>query len=158
YHKLSFAKLDKTFEINNKPKMAVGTCIGKDIQVMELNHFKPLYITMDRGFLTSAVYNIINDRWTEAFAQQYVDYISNKFFYHSSDVRIIFIYGECPFDRGPKDKWDHLEYNAQVSMYHNFLSRIPSKFVYSFHNNFDDESVETFERIYREAGGTNFEH
>lgn len=151
-YKFSVSQFFDLFGLQAEEKM-VGFSLGKDFQIMKLNKeglIRPRTI-MDRGFLSSVVYGVINNRFTKQFGDFYVKYIVDNFL--SDDVLIVYIDAGCEGNPNRcKDRWDNkIEFENQIEIYKRYLPMIPRGNLTVFRNNFTPKSIEEFKELIEEA-------
>ena len=141
-------------------KAILGVSFGKDLQTLQFlkeKIFEDKIIIMDRGFLSSAVYGILFNRFSEEEAIQYLEYIQNRFFsQEENQAEIIYVDSQKknPFDRGYKDKWNNLDQtdsNFQSRIYNGIINNPLlegiRKRIHMFNNDFDEDSRMSFKKM-----------
>lgn len=133
-------------------KIGKGFAFGKDIQLLELRKWNLVKepIVVDRGFLSTAVYGVLDNRMTIQEGHDYLKYI--KLNYDMNKIKILCFAGENPKsedDRNKKDGWEGLTYDKQVEMYREFIDDIGER-IYVFSNWFNEQSVGQFKDLMRE--------
>lgn len=127
-----------------------GLALGKDLQILHLMKYGFIREPMlcDRGFLSTAVYGVLNKRFNKGFGNKYLEYISSN--YGAINVQIVLIMGQNPVtekDRQKKDGWEKLEYKEQLDMYDYFISS--GLKVHRFTNTFKEDAIASFNTLLR---------
>lgn len=146
YFKNSYAEMKQIFNLGDTK--TIGYQIGKDVTIMKMLEQEIIdnnkLIIIDRGFISSCVYSDILGRISESYLINQIKYITNI----AKDLwKIIFVYGENPIQRGPKDFLDDMPYQIQFDTYLKYLQYIPKSNLIEFENCFDQGSIERFKTL-----------
>ena len=127
-----------------------GHCLGlgKEIMIHELNkngYLKDTY--MDRGIITALAWGVFQKRITREQAMEQFNYFIKDGLF--DNVRIIYVVGENPNERGFKDIWDSVPRSVELFALDIFLKALEDNGIRyeKFKNNFDYKSIDKFKKL-----------
>ena len=141
-YKFSFGDYYRKFELNDKQK-GIGFGIGKDLQIMKLHKegFIPRELIMDRGFISCAIYSVLEGRCSIEWAEAYFKYVIDNF-YDPDTMKILYVYGRNSSKRVRKDAWLNVSREDELELYEFFNSKIPT--LKSYENEFNKHDKTMF--------------
>lgn len=150
-HKLQFGLYyDKI--LNSDKKYSLGYSIGKDLQFLTLlqnNFLTKEKFFVDRLFLTSIVYSVLDERFTRDQGKQYLELLLKNFGDVIRKMYIVYLEGKNPIPR-VKDSFDsRFLYDDERLLYHYFLNLliVNDIEVMQFENEFTEESILNFKEF-----------
>ena len=127
-----------------------GHCLGlgKEIMIHELNKNGYLNSTyMDRGIITALAWGVFQKRITQKEAMDQFNYFIKDGLFQN--VKIIYVVGKNPEQRGYKDIWDDVPRDVELNSFDTFLKALKDSGVgyERFYNAFDEKSVNRFKKL-----------
>ena len=123
---------------------------SKEIMLHDLikNGYIDEHVLMDRGVISHWVWSLINCRQSKTQVINEIHAFKNAGFFEF--VNIVFVTAEEAFDRGPKDRYDSMDYQTELEAYEWVIEQIkriallwPIKFV----NKGTQASVKSFRNL-----------
>lgn len=159
-YKFPFVPYQKEFLAKDKNDTGKGSketwhfTTGYDITILSLNKanlIRSIFpVLVDRSFLDNIVLGVMQERITENYGYEYIDYLHAQGYLEN--VRILYV-DKKNKEQGrtiKKDDWEFLEYEKQVELFAKYIKHLSKKYnikTYQFVNKFDTESVESFKSM-----------
>jgi thymidylate kinase len=135
-------------------EFVAGMGVGRDLSILEMFPAMNKHIVMDRGILSTLVWNYMQDRISEDRLDSYVNLLNPLL--NNPNVQIIWVYGiKEGYGRDRGDGYDGVPLELQTGAYYKFMLKFKGLAnITSFCNMFDSVSDQRFERLIRRK----FEH
>ncbi len=146
-HKLKYIDFYNNFYPNKE--ISWGFSCGKDLMFLSLVENNLIdNIILDRGFLSSVIYSILDKRINEEIGNYYIEYLKNQYEKIFDNFKIIFVSGKNQNGR-IKDYWDdYYKYEDEIFLYKKYINLFNNKIIINFENEFSEKSIESFNKIF----------
>lgn len=143
-YKFLFTKHSSSLDIS-EGEFIFGMNVGKDLTVLEMFNLCKETIVIDRGFLSTSVWNNLLDRVSKEYINKFINYI--KELITNKDIHIVFIYGKNDYYiRNKNDGYNNVSYELQVDLFQKYMNQLEGNIVF-FKNEFNENSVVAFRKM-----------